>query len=66
MIKNYIALEDWDKAIRLCMLVMKMVVPKPLTQEERNEYDNLVIEFNSKYPTWKKGYNFITGELMIK
>jgi len=42
----------------------KRAVPKPLTTDERNEYGDLVIEFNSKYPTWKLGFNFITGELI--
>ena len=49
---------------RLMILDMKQYVPIQLTKEERDEHSDLVVEFNSKYPTWQKGFNFVTGELL--
>lgn len=59
-----IAQEDLPKFRRLMILDMKIIVPKPLTKEEKDEHGDLTVEFNSKYPDWQnKATNFITGEM---
>ena len=63
---NHISHTDMGKARRLMILNMKKVVPKPLSDSERYELADLTVEFNSKYPTWMNGFNFLTGEITEK
>jgi len=64
---EYIIREDLPKFRRLMILDMKLIVPKPLTKEERQERADLTIEFNSKYPQWRDHpINFLTGEIQLR
>ena len=56
--------QELEEARILCMLNMKLIVPLPLTSSESEQYDRLTAKFDAKYPEWKNGINFITGEII--